>query len=48
MELETQVQVAERLGYLRSQEVAALLQSWAEVGRILNRLLASVSRQFGS
>ncbi|MFZ0771425.1 MAG: four helix bundle protein [Candidatus Sulfotelmatobacter sp.] len=48
MEVETQMQIAENLGYLKREETAALLQSCAEVGRILNGLLASVSRQSGS
>jgi four helix bundle protein len=47
MEVETQMQIAENLGYLKREETAALLQSCAEVGRILNGLLASVSQQSG-
>ena len=45
MEVETQLQIAENLGYLPKEQTAALMQSCAEVGRILNGLLASVSRQ---
>ena len=45
MELETQLQIAENLGYLKSESSAALMQVCAEVGRILNGLLASVSKQ---
>jgi four helix bundle protein len=45
MEVETQLQIAENLGYLKRQETATLLLSCAEVGRILNGLLASVSKQ---
>ena len=39
---------AENLGYLQKEKTAALLQSCAEVGRILNGLLASVSKQVES
>ena len=45
MGVETQMQIAENLSYLQKEQTAALLQSCAEVGRILNGLLASVSRQ---
>jgi four helix bundle protein len=45
MEVETQLQIAENLGYLQKEQTTALLQSCAEVGRILNGLLASVSNQ---
>jgi four helix bundle protein len=45
MEVETQLQIAENLGYLQKEQTAAVLQSCAEVGRILNGLLASVSKQ---
>jgi len=45
MEVETQLQIAENLGYLQKEKTASLLQSCAEVGRILNGLLASVSKQ---
>jgi four helix bundle protein len=48
MELETQLQVAEDLGYLQHEENGSLLQSCAEVGRLLNGLLASVSKQAGT
>ena len=48
MEVETQAQVAENLGYLPKEQTAALLKSCAEVGRILNGLLASVSAQTDS
>ncbi len=47
MEVETQMQIAENLGYLQKEQTAPFLQSCAEVGRILNGLLASVSRQSG-
>jgi four helix bundle protein len=45
MEVETQLQIAENLGYLQKEKVVVLLQACAEVGRILNGLLASVSKQ---
>jgi four helix bundle protein len=45
MEVETQLQIAENLGYLQKEQTSLLLQSCAEVGRILNGLLASVSKQ---
>jgi four helix bundle protein len=45
MEVETQIQIAENLGYLKKEQTNPLLQSCAEVGRILNGLLASVSKQ---
>jgi four helix bundle protein len=45
MEVETQMQIAENLGYPQKEQTAFLLQSCAEVGRILNGLLASVSKQ---
>ena len=48
MELETQFQVALNLGYLEQAESAKLFESCAEVGRILNGLLSSVSTQAGS
>jgi four helix bundle protein len=47
MEVETQIQIAENLGYLQKEQTAPFLQSCAEVGRILNGLLVSVSRQSG-
>ena len=45
MELETQLQVAENLGYMQREESEPLLRLCAEVGRILKGLLASVSKQ---
>jgi four helix bundle protein len=48
MEVETQLQIAENLGYLQKEQTSSLLQSCAEVGRILNRLLASASSQVES
>ncbi|MFZ0813912.1 MAG: four helix bundle protein [Candidatus Sulfotelmatobacter sp.] len=45
MEVETQLQIAENLGYLQKEQTRGLFHSCAEVGRILNGLLASVSKQ---
>jgi four helix bundle protein len=45
MEVETQLQIAENLGYLRTEQTATLLKSCAELGRIVNGLLASVAKQ---
>jgi four helix bundle protein len=45
MELETQFQIAQNLGYLESSEAKALLQSCGEVGRIVNGLIASICKE---
>jgi four helix bundle protein len=45
MEVETQLQIAENLGYLHQEQTIKLLEACAEIGRILNGLLASVSKQ---
>ena len=42
MEVETQILIARDLGYLDQNQSEALLVSAAEVGRILNGLLASL------
>ena len=43
LEVDTQLQIARRLGYLKKQEdVDALISRVSEVGRILNGLIASV------
>jgi four helix bundle protein len=39
-ELETQIIISQNLDYLTEEEVTKLLDSAAEVGRILNRLIA--------
>jgi four helix bundle protein len=44
-ELETQLIIAHRLGYLDEQETARLGQRLAEVDRMLNGLIASVRRK---
>ena len=48
MEVETQLQIAKNLGYLQKEPTDRLLEACAEVGRILNGLLASVSKQAGT
>ena len=48
MEVETQLQIAENLGYLDKEPKRLLMAACAEVGRILNGLLASVSKQADS
>jgi four helix bundle protein len=45
MEVETQLQIAENLVYLGKEKAGKLLESCGEVGRILNGLLAAVSKQ---
>jgi four helix bundle protein len=45
VEVETQVMIGERLGYLDSKRTAALLDRTAEIGRILNGLLRSLPRR---
>jgi four helix bundle protein len=45
MELEAQFQIAQNLGYLEPSEAKVLLQSCAEVGRILNGLTASICKE---
>jgi four helix bundle protein len=42
VEVETQIQIARDLGYLEAQASENILASAAEVGRILNGLLASL------
>jgi len=44
MEVETQLQIAQNLGYLQAQQMKELLSACAEVGRILNGLLASICK----
>ena len=43
MELETQILIARDLNYMTHQQAATLLQHTAEIGRILNGLLSSLS-----
>jgi four helix bundle protein len=42
MEVETQLQIAQNLGYLDTANTLELLNGCAEVGRILNGLMASI------
>jgi four helix bundle protein len=44
MEVETQLQIAQNLGYPEESDTRALLNNCAEVGRILNGLIASICR----
>ena len=44
MEVETQLQIAQNLGYLANGDTTHLLQKCAEVGRILNGLIASICK----
>jgi four helix bundle protein len=47
MEVETQILVARDLGYLEQNQSDSLLSDTAEVGRILNGLLASLPKRSG-
>lgn len=42
MEVETQIQIAQTLGYIEEARTVALLEACGEVGRILNGLMASI------
>ncbi len=44
MEVETQLQIAANLGYLKQVEVDKLLEQTAEVGRLLNGLSRSLRK----
>lgn len=44
MEVEAQLQIAQNLGYLNDGDLFDLLQRCAEVGRILNGLIASICK----
>lgn len=44
MEVETQLQIAKNLGYIEAEQTKELLESCAEVGRILNGLMASICK----
>ncbi|BBJ00331.1 four helix bundle protein [Ferrigenium kumadai] len=43
MELETQMQIAERLNFLPAEEVSAILEKISEIARMLNGLKKSLS-----
>ena len=45
MEVETQLQIAQNLGYLQAEQMKELLSVCAEVGRVLNGLLASICKR---
>ncbi len=47
-ELETQLHIAERLGYADTTPVERILQRVNEVGRILNGLIGSIREQIDS
>ncbi len=42
MEVETQIQIAQNLGYIEPSRMLELLNLYGEVGRILNGLIASI------
>jgi four helix bundle protein len=44
MEVETQLQIAQNLGYIEAAQTLELLKACAEVGRILNGLMASICK----
>jgi four helix bundle protein len=46
-ELETQLQLAQRIGYLAASEVDDVQSAIDEVGRILNAVLAGLKRRLG-
>ncbi|HEX7449577.1 MAG TPA: four helix bundle protein [Pirellulales bacterium] len=48
MEVETHLQIAARLGYLKSDRAAPLLQSSAEIGRMLNGLTQSLEQRLNA
>jgi len=45
LELETQVQIAGNLGFLKSQKVLELKKKTMEVGRMLNGLIEAIGRK---
>jgi four helix bundle protein len=45
LEVETQVLIAQSLGYLTDQETQRLLQQTAELGRILNGLISALRKR---
>ena len=47
-EVETQVRIAERLGYLGEDQASHVLASCAEVGRLINGLFNSLTSQIGN
>jgi len=47
VEIETQIEIAARLKYVDAAETGALLERCAELGRILNGLIASIATAGG-
>jgi four helix bundle protein len=45
MEAETQITIAQRLGYVERQQEATLLEATAEIGRLLNGLSNSLNKK---
>ena len=48
MEVETHLQIAQRLGYLEPIAVEAVLERCAEVGRMLNGLMQALKRRLAN
>ncbi len=48
MELETQITIAERLGYFKKEQEANLLELTAEVSRMLSGLRASLNKKLAT
>ena len=48
MEVETQITIAERLGYIKKQQETILLESAAEIGRLLNGLCRSLNKKLNN
>jgi four helix bundle protein len=48
MEVETQITIAEQLGYLKKEQESALLASAAEIGRLLNGLSNSLNKKLNN
>jgi four helix bundle protein len=48
MEVETQITIAERLGYIEKQQETTLLDATAEVGRLLNGLCNSLNTKLNT
>jgi four helix bundle protein len=48
MEVETQITIAQRLGYVEKQQETALLDATAEVGRLLNGLNNALNKKLNN
>jgi four helix bundle protein len=48
LEIETQLIIATRLGYLASKDTDALLEVTTEVGKLINGLMRSLKRQYSN